>query len=72
MSVATAASERFDIGRVFSGGFEIVGRRPVTLIVITAIFGYLPAAATLWLTTQMPQPTPGLPTRRARGPWSPA
>lgn len=59
MTTTTAAPERFDIGRVFSGGFEIVRRRPLTLIVVTAIFGYLPSALTLWLTTQMPQPTPG-------------
>lgn len=51
MAAVTAAPERFDLGRVFSGGFEIVGRRPLTFIVITAIFGYLPAAATLWFST---------------------
>ena len=59
MTATTAAPERFDIGRVFSGGFEIARRRPLTLIVVTAIFGYLPAALTLWLTTLMPQPVPG-------------
>ena len=61
MTVATAASERFDIGRVFSGGFEIVGRRPLTMIVLTAIFAYLPGVATLWLTTHaLPPPKPGV------------
>lgn len=61
MTTATAAPERFDIGRVFSAGFAIVGRRPVTLIVLALLFTYLPAAATLWLTTQwLPQPTPGV------------
>jgi hypothetical protein len=61
MTVATAAPERFDIGRVFAGGFEIVGRRPLTLIVLTAIFGYLPGAAALWLTTHvLPPPTPAV------------
>lgn len=60
MTVATAAPERFDIGRVISGGFAIVARRPVTLIVLTALFGFLPTAATLWLTTDwLPAPTPG-------------
>jgi hypothetical protein len=60
MTAATAAPERFDIGRVISGGFAIVARRPVTLIVLTAIFGFLPTAATLWLTTEwLPAPTPG-------------
>ncbi len=60
MTATTAAPERFDIGRVFSGGFDIVRRRPVTFIVLTALFGYLPTAATLWLTTRLlPAPTPG-------------
>jgi hypothetical protein len=56
MTSATAAPERFDIGRVISGGFAIVARRPVTLIVLTALFGFLPSAATLWLTTDWPPP----------------
>lgn len=60
MTVATAAPERFDIGRVISGGFAIVARRPVTLIVLTALFGFLPTAATLWLTADwLPAPAPG-------------
>ena len=60
MIVATAAPERFDLGRVFSGGFAIVGRRPLTFIILAAVFCYLPTAATLWLTTNwLPQPTPG-------------
>lgn len=61
MTVATAASERFDIGRVFSGGFEIVGRRPLTLIVLAAIFAYLPGVGTLWLSTHAlpPAAAPG-------------
>ena len=60
MIVATAAPERFDLGRVFSGGFAIVGRRPLTFIILAAVFCYLPTAATLWLTTDwLPQPTPG-------------
>lgn len=60
MTVATAAPERFDLGRVFSSGFTIVGRRPLTFVVLAAIFVYLPTAATLWLTTNwLPQPTPG-------------
>lgn len=60
MTVATAAPERFDIGRVLSGGFAIVARRPVTLIVLTAVFGFLPTAATLWLTADfLPTPAPG-------------
>jgi hypothetical protein len=62
MTTATAAPERFDIGRVFSSGFAIVGRRPVTLIVLVAILAYLPTAATLWLTAHvLPPPTPGAP-----------
>lgn len=60
MTTATAAPERFDIGRVFSSGFAIVGRRPMTFIVLALVFSYLPTAATLWLTTSwLPQPTPG-------------
>ncbi len=60
MTVASAAPERFDIGRVISGGFAIVARRPVTLIVLTALFGFLPTAATLWLTADwLPAPAPG-------------
>lgn len=61
MTVATAAPERFDIGRVFSGGFAIVGRRPLTFVILAALFGYLPTAATLWLTTDwLRPPTPGV------------
>jgi hypothetical protein len=60
MTTATAAPERFDLGRVFSGGFAIVGRRPLTFVVLAALFIYLPGAITLWLTTHwLPQPTPG-------------
>jgi len=62
MTTATAAPERFDIGRVISGGFAIVGRRPVTLIVLVFIFGFLPTALTLWVTTDwLPQPVGGVP-----------
>ena len=58
MTVATAAPERFDIGRVLAGGFEIVRRRPLTMILLTALFGYLPTAAALWLSTHvLPAPT---------------
>ena len=57
MTTTTAAPERFDIGRVISGGFSIVGRRPVTLILLTFVFGFLPTALTLWVTTDwLPQP----------------
>ena len=60
MTAATAAPERFDIGRVISGGFAIVARRPVTLIILTALFGFLPTALTLWLSTDwLRPPTPG-------------
>jgi hypothetical protein len=60
MTATTAAPERFDIGRVLSGGFAIVARRPVTLIVLTALFGFLPTAATLWLAADwVPKPVPG-------------
>jgi len=62
MTMATAAPERFDIGRVLSAGFGIVSRQAVTLVVLVAIFGFLPAAATFWLTTNiLPAPTPGAP-----------
>ena len=61
MTVAAAAPERFDIGRVFAGGFAMVARRPLTFIIIAALFAYLPTAATLWLTTNwLPPPTPGV------------
>src|SRR5262249_29289403 len=61
-TTATAAPERFDIGRVISAGFAIVARRPLTIIVLVAIFAYLPTAASLWLTTHLlPAPTPGGP-----------
>ncbi|HWF76039.1 MAG TPA: hypothetical protein VN694_02580 [Caulobacteraceae bacterium] len=61
MTTATAAPERFDIGRVFSGGFAIVARRPLTFVILGALFAYLPTAATLWLTTNwLPPPTPGV------------
>jgi hypothetical protein len=62
MTVATAAPERFDIGRVFSSGFDIVRRQPVTLIIITVLFGFIPTAATLWLTDHFaPTPAVGAP-----------
>jgi hypothetical protein len=47
---------------VISGGFAIVGRRPVTLIVLVFLFGFLPTALTLWMTTDwLPQPAGGAP-----------
>jgi len=60
MTTAIAAPEQFDLGRVFSTGFAIVGRRPVTFVILAAFFCYLPTAATLWLTANwLPQPKPG-------------
>jgi Cu/Ag efflux pump CusA len=56
MTVATAAPERFDIGRVLSAGFGIVGRQAATIIVLVAIFGFLPAALSQGIGSEIQRP----------------
>jgi hypothetical protein len=45
---AAAAPVNFDIGRVISAGFGLVGHRWRTLVVLAALFSYLPFLASAW------------------------
>jgi hypothetical protein len=63
MTVTAAPPERFDMGRVISAGFGLLVRRPVPILVLALLFGYLPTIGVGWLTPQLtgPPAQPGVP-----------
>jgi hypothetical protein len=62
MTIAAAPPERFDMGRVISAGFNLLARRPVPILLLALVFGYLPAVAVGWATTLLAgaPPEPGV------------
>jgi hypothetical protein len=56
MTVTAAPPGRFDMGRVISAGFGLLVRRPVPVLVLALLFGYLPSIAVGWLTPIMAGP----------------
>lgn len=62
MTIAAAAPERFDIGRVISAGFGLFMRRPVPILLLALVLSYLPAVAVGWASTTLvgPPPEPGV------------
>jgi len=62
MTIAAAAPERFDMGRVISAGFALLTRRPVPILLLALVLAYLPALVIGWtsITLAGPPPTPGV------------
>ncbi|MEJ0066683.1 MAG: hypothetical protein WDM85_15760 [Caulobacteraceae bacterium] len=56
MTVTAASPGRFDMGRVISAGFGLFVRRPVPILVLALLFGYLPTIGVGWLTPVLTGP----------------
>jgi hypothetical protein len=62
MTVTAAPPERFDMGRVISAGFGLLARRPLPVLLLALLLGYLPAVVVSFATAQLagPAPQPGI------------
>jgi hypothetical protein len=62
MTDAAAPPVNFDLGRVISAGFGVLIRRPLPILLLAIVLGYLPAVVVGWATAQLagPAPQPGV------------
>ena len=62
MTDTAAPPVNFDMGRVFSAGFGVLVRRPLPILLLALVLGYLPAVVIGWATGHLagPAPQPGV------------
>jgi hypothetical protein len=63
MTAVTASPAQIDLGRVIAAGFGLLRRRPLAIFSLAILLAFLPAIASVWLTTHLVGATvrPGAP-----------